>query len=90
VLLFERNTGRRLFAKQARALVPPFKPRVKSPRDVGNFDSEFTAERIGLTPTDEAVIAAIDQSEFDGFSFVNAEFGAPLKRHSVYAEKKRE
>ena len=69
---------------EARAMVPPFKPKVKSSRDVGNFDIEFTSERVGHTPTDEAVLAAIDQSEFEGFSFVNEAFGKPMKRASLY------
>lgn len=43
-------------------------------RDTSNFDREFTNEAPKLTPTDKLFIMNLDQTEFDGFSFVNPEF----------------
>ncbi|XP_070300998.1 protein kinase C epsilon type isoform X4 [Salvelinus sp. IW2-2015] len=54
---------------EQRRLKPPFKPRIKTRRDVNNFDEDFTREDPVLTPTDEAVIRQINQEDFKGFSF---------------------
>uniref|UniRef100_A0A8K9UF09 Protein kinase C n=1 Tax=Oncorhynchus mykiss TaxID=8022 RepID=A0A8K9UF09_ONCMY len=54
---------------EQRRLKPPFKPRIKTRRDVNNFDQDFTREDPVLTPTDEAVIRQINQEDFKGFSF---------------------
>jgi hypothetical protein len=40
-----------------------------------NFDSEFTDADPTLTPTDPTVVKGIDQDLFNGFSFVNPNFG---------------
>ncbi|KAH7730321.1 kinase C eta type [Aphelenchoides avenae] len=61
-------------ALEARKVKPPFKPRIKSKRDVSNFDADFTKEDPVLTPTDPAVVRSIAQDEFRGFSFINPEF----------------
>ncbi|KAF7223500.1 transcript variant X2 [Nothobranchius furzeri] len=53
---------------------PPFKPKAKSRRDVGNFDKEFTKMPVELTPTDKLFIMNLDQNEFQGFSYTNPEF----------------
>ncbi|KAI3352485.1 hypothetical protein L3Q82_005441 [Scortum barcoo] len=53
---------------------PPFKPKAKSRRDVGNFDKEFTKMAVELTPTDKLFIMNLDQNEFQGFSYTNPEF----------------
>uniref|UniRef100_A0A8C5G3T5 Protein kinase C n=1 Tax=Gouania willdenowi TaxID=441366 RepID=A0A8C5G3T5_GOUWI len=53
---------------------PPFKPKAKSRRDVGNFDKEFTKMAVELTPTDKLFIMNLDQNEFKDFSFTNPEF----------------
>ncbi|KAL3066687.1 protein kinase C beta type isoform X2 [Trematomus bernacchii] len=53
---------------------PPFKPKAKSRRDVGNFDKEFTKMAVELTPTDKLFIMNLDQMEFQGFSYTNPEF----------------
>lgn len=50
---------------------PPYKPRFESDRDLANFPPEFTNEPVHLTPDDPRVIDKIDQSEFEGFEYVN-------------------
>ncbi|KAL1491487.1 hypothetical protein ABEB36_012078 [Hypothenemus hampei] len=50
---------------------PPYKPRLESDRDLANFPPEFTDEPVHLTPDDPRVIEEIDQSEFEGFEYVN-------------------
>ncbi|XP_058979731.1 atypical protein kinase C-like isoform X2 [Musca domestica] len=52
-------------------VTPPFKPRLDSDRDLANFPPEFTGEAVQLTPDDDRVIDNIDQSEFEGFEYVN-------------------
>ena len=47
----------------------------KSKVDANNFDRDFTSEEPTLTPVDTAVVRAINQEEFRGFSFINPEFG---------------
>jgi len=59
---------------EKRAVEPPFKPAGKGKGDISNFDEEFTGEPAVLTPAEAARIEAIDQREFDGFSFVNGLF----------------
>ncbi|XP_046850599.1 protein kinase C iota type-like isoform X2 [Xenia sp. Carnegie-2017] len=56
---------------QARQVCPPFKPRVEEGQEVENFDPQFTEEPVVLTPDDPKVLHAIDQSEFEGFEYVN-------------------
>ncbi|XP_057715555.1 protein kinase C eta type [Corythoichthys intestinalis] len=54
-----------------RAIEPPFKPKIKMPEDVNNFDSDFTREEPTLTPIDEPHISAINQDEFEDFSYTS-------------------
>ncbi|MED6274704.1 hypothetical protein CHARACLAT_019101 [Characodon lateralis] len=54
---------------EQRKVKPPFKPRIKTKRDVNNFDQDFTKEEPVLTPTDEAIIRQINQEEFKEFSY---------------------
>ncbi|KHN83566.1 Protein kinase C-like 1B [Toxocara canis] len=61
-------------ALEARRVKPPFKPKIRSKRDVNNFDADFTKEEPVLTPTESAVVRTINQEEFRGFSFVNPDF----------------
>lgn len=46
----------------------------KSADDVSNFDSEFTHEVPKLTPIDRLFLMNLDQTEFEGFSYVNPEY----------------
>ncbi|XP_031621437.1 protein kinase C isoform X1 [Contarinia nasturtii] len=66
-------------ALELRRVKPPFRPRVKSPKDALNFDTEFTKEEPVLTPVPNDVIRCINQDEFAGFSFVNQNFGPERK-----------
>ncbi|XP_054898663.1 protein kinase C epsilon type isoform X2 [Poeciliopsis prolifica] len=54
---------------EQRKVKPPFKPRIKTKRDVNNFDQDFTKEDPVLTPTNEAIIQQINQDEFKNFSY---------------------
>uniref|UniRef100_A0A3Q3X1Z0 protein kinase C n=1 Tax=Mola mola TaxID=94237 RepID=A0A3Q3X1Z0_MOLML len=56
-----------------RELEPPFKPRIKAPEDVNNFDPDFTQEEPTLTPIDDPLIPSINQEEFRNFSFSSPE-----------------
>ncbi|XP_026462963.1 atypical protein kinase C isoform X2 [Ctenocephalides felis] len=56
---------------EQKQVAPPFKPRLESDRDLANFPPEFTDEPVHLTPDDEHVIDKIDQTEFEGFEYVN-------------------
>ncbi|XP_076442958.1 calcium-independent protein kinase C-like isoform X1 [Babylonia areolata] len=62
-------------ALEQRRVKPPFKPKIKSKVDANNFDRDFTSEEPTLTPVDVAVVKAINQEEFRGFSFVNPDYG---------------
>ncbi|KAL5491986.1 hypothetical protein EMCRGX_G017367 [Ephydatia muelleri] len=54
-----------------RQVTPPYKPRIDSDRDPSNFDPQFVVEPIEFTPDDPSVIAVIDQTEFEGFEYIN-------------------
>ncbi|XP_026858313.1 protein kinase C epsilon type isoform X1 [Electrophorus electricus] len=58
---------------EQRKIKPPFKPRIKTKRDVNNFDQDFTREEPALTPVDDAIIKQINQDEFKGFSYFGEE-----------------
>lgn len=62
-----------------RNIKPPFRPKMKNPRDACNFDSEFTKEEPILTPVAKDIVRCINQEEFAGFSFVNPDFGPERK-----------
>ena len=47
----------------------------KNRTDANNFDKDFTQEEPCLTPVASEVVAAINQNEFSGFSYVNDDFG---------------
>ncbi|XP_065561183.1 atypical protein kinase C-like isoform X1 [Artemia franciscana] len=50
---------------------PPYIPRTENERDLAHFPAEFTDEPVQLTPDDPTAIEKIDQSEFEGFEYVN-------------------
>ncbi|XP_036402342.1 protein kinase C epsilon type [Megalops cyprinoides] len=58
---------------EQRKIKPPFKPRIKTKRDVNNFDQDFTREEPVLTPVEDAIIKQINQEEFRGFSYFGEE-----------------
>lgn len=63
---------------EERKVKPPFKPKIKNKKDALNFDTEFTKEDPVLTPVNPEILKTINQTEFAGFSFYNAEFGKLL------------
>lgn len=61
-------------ALENRKVKPPFRPRIRSRKDVANFDAEFTREDAVLTPVSNEVLQSINQEEFRGFSIINRDF----------------
>ncbi|KAL1513899.1 hypothetical protein ABEB36_003238 [Hypothenemus hampei] len=61
-------------ALETRKVRPPFRPRIRSRKDVANFDAEFTREEPVLTPVSNEVLQSINQDEFRGFSIINRDF----------------
>lgn len=57
----------------ARKIKPPFKPTIKSPEDVGNFDEEFTREKPHLSPPEESwlskELSSNEQLMFQDFDY---------------------
>uniref|UniRef100_A0A8C8F0S8 protein kinase C n=1 Tax=Oncorhynchus tshawytscha TaxID=74940 RepID=A0A8C8F0S8_ONCTS len=58
-------------ALEKREVAPPFRPTVKSPSDVSNFDKEFINEKPRLSCADRTLMNSVDQTMFNNFSFVN-------------------
>ncbi|KAL3093152.1 hypothetical protein niasHT_022602 [Heterodera trifolii] len=56
---------------EQRQITPPYNPNVSGDRDLQRFDTSFTNGNPSLTPDSPSVIARIDQSEFEGFEYVN-------------------
>jgi atypical protein kinase C iota type len=56
---------------EQKQVMPPFQPRLENERDLTNFPPEFTDEPVQLTPDEDRIIDKIDQSEFEGFEYVN-------------------
>lgn len=65
---FKAIDWEQLYAKQ---ITPPYKPLLKSEADLDHFDPTFTSEPVQLTPDDSRIISKIDQTEFDGFEYIN-------------------
>ncbi|XP_015793089.1 protein kinase C iota type [Tetranychus urticae] len=53
-------------------VIPPYIPKIDDD-PLEHFDPAFTTEPIQLTPPDLSIIDTIDQSEFEGFEFINPE-----------------
>nr|XP_046153265.1 protein kinase C theta type-like [Oncorhynchus gorbuscha]XP_046153266.1 protein kinase C theta type-like [Oncorhynchus gorbuscha] len=62
-------------ALEKREVAPPFRPTVKSPSDVSNFDKEFINEKPRLSCADRTLMNSVDQTMFNNFSFVNPAVG---------------
>nr|VZH91152.1 unnamed protein product [Spirometra erinaceieuropaei] len=58
-------------ALEQKRVVPPYRPEMAGDRDLIHFDPTFTNEPLVFTPDNPEVIERIDQSEFDGFEYVN-------------------
>ncbi|XP_016371282.1 protein kinase C zeta type-like isoform X1 [Sinocyclocheilus rhinocerous] len=56
---------------EQKQVTPPFKPQITDDYGLDNFDTQFTNEPVQLTPDDEDVLKRIDQSEFEGFDYIN-------------------
>eukprot|EP00063_Salmo_salar_P027953 XP_014002788.1 PREDICTED: protein kinase C zeta type-like isoform X3 [Salmo salar] len=56
---------------EKKQMAPPFKPQITDDYGLENFDTQFTNEPVQLTPDDEDIIRRIDQSEFEGFEYIN-------------------
>ncbi|KAJ3224500.1 Serine/threonine kinase [Clydaea vesicula] len=54
----------------SKQIPPPWKPTIKSPTDVSNFDSEFTKEKPVLTPIN-SVLSQVNQDEFKDFEYIS-------------------
>uniref|UniRef100_A0A3Q2DVC0 protein kinase C n=1 Tax=Cyprinodon variegatus TaxID=28743 RepID=A0A3Q2DVC0_CYPVA len=66
----DMNTEEYLFQLEKKEMTPPFKPQSSDEFGLENFDTQFTNEPVQLTPDDD-VIKRIDQSEFEGFEYIN-------------------
>lgn len=65
-------------------IFPFFKTRIqKSANDTSNFDSEFTHEAPKLTPVDRLFLMNLDQTEFEGFTYINPEYANPVVKENV-------
>ncbi|ETL36992.1 AGC protein kinase, variant 1 [Phytophthora nicotianae] len=75
---------------EQRGIKPPFKPRVRSPTDIQNFDREFTKELPdhGFLQQDKR-LAVSPKNEFQGFSYTRIEEPASLPRESSIKREKR-
>ncbi|KAG9510538.1 putative protein kinase C delta type-like protein, partial [Fragariocoptes setiger] len=58
---------------EALKVPPPFVPEVRSPKDVQNFDSDFTESAPELSPVEPSILDEIKQDLFAGFSYTNPE-----------------
>ena len=57
---------------ERKQIEPPFKPTLEDEHDLNNFDPQFTDEPVQFTPdTAAGNTDTIDQSEFEGFDYVN-------------------
>jgi serine/threonine protein kinase len=76
---FEKIEWRRLAQKK---IQPPFKPSVRSPVDVSNFDTVFTAEQPLDSVVEGSQLSKTVQAQFEGmfFFFLSLSPGFRIKR----------
>ncbi|CAL8077544.1 unnamed protein product [Calicophoron daubneyi] len=58
-------------ALEQKQIQPPYRPAYQNDYDLTHFDPTFTDEPVVLTPDNNENIAKIDQTEFEGFEYVN-------------------
>ena len=51
-------------------------PPQRGKRDFSNFDTDFISEKAKLTPVERDVVEAINQTEFDNFTYTSTDFPA--------------
>lgn len=75
---------------EMRNIKPPFKPRVRSPTDIQNFDREFTKELPdhGFLQQDKRLTVS-PKNEFKGFSYTRSEESMTLSRDTSSKRGKR-
>lgn len=56
---------------ERRQVKPPYEPETESDRDLKHFDPDFTQQPVSFTPDNIDLISKLDQSEFEGFEYVN-------------------
>lgn len=56
---------------EKRQVQPPYTPPTESDRDLAHFDPDFTRLPVGFTPDNPELLSRLDQSEFEGFEYVN-------------------
>ena len=56
---------------ESKQIPPPYKPILTEDTDLSHFDPQFTNEDVVFTPEDEQILARIQQSEFEGFEYIN-------------------
>ncbi|CAD5217434.1 unnamed protein product [Bursaphelenchus xylophilus] len=58
-------------ALEKRKIKPPFRPEINGDFDYSRFDENFTKEKPTLTPVSSKRLNLIDQTEFEGFEYIN-------------------
>ncbi|CEG42897.1 agc protein kinase [Plasmopara halstedii] len=89
--LLERDPTHRIGSRpEKRGIKPPFKPRVRGPTDIQNFDREFTKELPdhGFLQQDKRLPVS-PKNEFQGFSYTRIEESVLISRDSSKREKHR-
>ena len=56
---------------ERRQVKPPYTPPTTSDRDLAHFDDMFTKQNVCFTPDNMDLLSKLDQSEFEGFEYVN-------------------